>query len=439
LEITPQPTAPGQSDNYDSLYHKLTWHLRKRIAFPVTVEIAGKTREIQLRGDRLVFDPTLAEVPLVGAGKLMGLLWQPERFPGACKPNVVLVRKDWPELKRPLRDLLAKDFDLQSGDRVTLDLPEEIRKTDLDIMLKAGDDIPFACYFPVAVSLKEKNPQLPTLIQALTYAMAPSKADTAGPLRPRIVPVTPGQPRPYVRIGQSDVVAAPSSDAKDLPAVMIAELGSNPQRILPHPDLSRLRIRRGGADGKVIEVNLEKAIAVPADQMTIEQARQADVELNPFDIIEVPIHQDQLKTPWLGFSQQEEAFFAKALNCKVSITNAEGNTVMKAMEYHQPRYVETAAGIIALPPASGTATLDVPTASGFSIPFTAILTRGGSKWYLTASDIAFVRDGDAILNALGQTSPMPRARSIPTPPAKPQPAQPQPAQPEPAQPEPQSL
>ena len=55
--------------------------MRKHIAFPVQVEIAGKTREIQLRGDRLVFDPTLAEAPLLGAGKLMALLWQPERSP----------------------------------------------------------------------------------------------------------------------------------------------------------------------------------------------------------------------------------------------------------------------------------------------------------------------------------------------------------------------
>ncbi|MCX6878483.1 MAG: ankyrin repeat domain-containing protein [Verrucomicrobia bacterium] len=431
LEVTPQQKTTGRSDEYEQLYDKLSWHLRKRIAFPVTVEIAGQTRAIQVRGDRLVFDPTQAEAPLVGAGKLMELLWVTERFHGDCRPNVVVVRKDWPELKRPLSELLAKDFDLAAGDRVKLDLPQEIRKTDLDITLKAAGDLPFACYFQIDNS-KEHSPQLPTLIQALTHAMAPSS--TAEPTRSRTSPQPPGQP------GQPPkVVAAPPSDPKDLPVLMVAELGSNPQRILPHPDLSRLRIRRGGADGNVIEVNLEKAIAVPADQMSTEQARQADVQLQPGDIVEVPIRQDQLKTPWLGFTQPEEAFFAKALNCKVSVTDYEGNTVMKAMAYHQPRYVETAAGIIALPPTTGTATMAVSAASGFANPARGCVARGAEQWPLTEGKHAFVREADGILanySVPRQPRPIVRPPGTSRQPSA-QPAQPQPEpEPEPAPPEP---
>ena len=226
LEITPQQTASGGSetqgsDEFDSLYQKMTWHLRKRIAFPVTVEIAGKAREIQLRGDRLVFDPTRAEAPLVGAGKLMELLWQPEQLPGRSEANVVVLRKDWPEVKRPLNELLAKDFDLQSGDRVKLEVPEELPKSDRNITLKAAGDLPFACYFPIDLDSKENSPQVPTLLQALTYALAFSS--TAELPRVRVAPP------PGTYQGVVEKVATPPSDAKDLPAFMIAMLGSNPQ------------------------------------------------------------------------------------------------------------------------------------------------------------------------------------------------------------------
>ena len=420
LEITPQRTAPGVREDFTALCGKLAWHLRKRIAFPVTVEIAGNTREIQLRGDRMVFDPTRAEAPLVGAGKLMELLWQPAQRPEHSDAKVVVLRKDWPQLKRPLDDFLAKDFDLQSGDHVKLEVPNKPAKSDLNIVLKAAGDIPFACYFPIDSDGNENDPQLPTLIQALTYAMAPSRVITRASRISYAPPQPPGQP--------AQAVAAPPSDAKDLPASMVAQLGSNPQRILPHPDLSRLRIHRGGTDGQVIEVNLATAIAVPADQLSSDQARQADVQLQPGDLIEVPIRQDQTPTPWLGFTPQEERFFAKALNCKVSVTDAEGATQLKAIEYQQPRYVETAAGVIALPPTTGTATLAVSTASGFVNPSTDYLVRGDAQSQLNDWTIAFVRNGDAILSSNvihSAQGRLPRPRVVPPPP-QPQPVPPAP-------------
>ena len=391
LEIKAQQTTsgehetPGKYDHVDSLFNKLTWHLRKRISFPVTVEIAGKTRDILLRGDRLVFDPTLAEAPLLGAGRLMDVLWQPERCPEESNPrsnpNVVVVRKGWPEVKRPLSELIAKDFDLEAGDRVKLvDLPAEIPNNG-NITLKAEGDIPFAYYFNIDIDTNENNPQLPTLIQALTHALA-----------------------------YKGIEKAPPNDASELLAFLVPRLGSYPQRLLPHPDLSRLRIRRAGEGEKVIEVNLEKSTAVPPEQMTAEQARQTDVELKLGDIIEVPIHQDRLKTPWQGFTQQEEAFFAKALNCKVSFTDEQGYITMKAIEYHQSRYVETAAGVIALPPDAGTASLAI---SSWAINLfrasegrqhsmdlaRGTVDRSAKRWPLTPGNLVFAREGDGIILA----------------------------------------
>ena len=398
LELVSQEQPAKSDERYEALDGKLEWHLRKRISFPVTVEIAGKSREILLRGDRLVFDPTLPEAPLVGAGKLMDLLWQPESFNAKSEGTVVVTRKDWPEVKRALKDLLVKDFELLPGDHLKLELPagEGGTRKPSGITLTTDDDIPFACYFrtlqPELTANADNPPQL-TLVQALTHAVAPT--GIAKPLQP---------------------------DVKDLPAWLIPQLGANPQRILPHPDLSKLRIRR---DGKIIEVDLEKVIAVPPEQMSVAQARQADVELESGDIIEVPIHRDRLKTVWKGFTPQEEAFFAKALDCKITVIDTQGNIQMKTMEYHQPSYVESTAGVIALPPATGTATMLVSAVSGLSRPGDAAggtVARDNTQLSLLSDCLVFAREGDALVwknsNIFSQPR-QPRPRVVPPSPQAP--------------------
>jgi hypothetical protein len=58
------PSGSGGASSRNELPPEVLAELRKRIAFPITFEIDGKSREILVRGDRPFFDPTKDEVPL---------------------------------------------------------------------------------------------------------------------------------------------------------------------------------------------------------------------------------------------------------------------------------------------------------------------------------------------------------------------------------------
>src|SRR5690606_15365631 len=97
IELTLKEEAPRTNGQFrDGLPTDIVWHLRKRVSFPVTVEIGGSTREITLRGDRLIFDPTKDEAPWVGAGQLISLLWQPPHpHPSTDGIEIIISREGW--------------------------------------------------------------------------------------------------------------------------------------------------------------------------------------------------------------------------------------------------------------------------------------------------------------------------------------------------------
>ena len=100
--------------------------LRKRVAFPITFEIDGKSREIIVRGDRAFFDPTKNEVPLENLQYVVELLWQP----GASVtqgPTIHLTRKGWPDVRLSYGSKEAEKFQLEPGDRVRLEISDQVR------------------------------------------------------------------------------------------------------------------------------------------------------------------------------------------------------------------------------------------------------------------------------------------------------------------------
>jgi hypothetical protein len=177
--------------------------------------------------------------------------------------------------------------------------------------------------------------------------------------------------------------------------------------LLPHPDLANIRIRRlmeNGAE-KMIEVNLAKIIAESTDLSTAEDARKADVMLQPGDVVEISLLKNCLGEPWKGFNSQEEEFFAKALRGRVRITDGQDNITVRDLLYKVPRFFETDIGWVPLPPETG-----IPTIRG------SWLTRDGSMWVVRGKvesgilppSTFFLRDGDVIRTQEGQRQPRPR-------------------------------
>ena len=183
--------------------------------------------------------------------------------------------------------------------------------------------------------------------------------------------------------------------------------------LLPHPDLANIRIRRLLEDGaeKVIEVNLAKIIAASTDQTTPEDARKADVMLQPGDVVEVSLLKNRLAEPWKGFTAQEETFFAKALGGRVQMTDKEGNLTVRDLVFQAPRFQETEIGWIPVPPETG-----IPSIRGSWLAQVEQMDvkRGEIQSGNQRSSSLFLRDGDVIQT---QNGSRPRPRVNPPPPA----------------------
>lgn len=381
LELSPDwEKIGGIRTSFNIIYHDglppdVMWHVRKRIAFPVTVEIDGVSRELTLRGDRLIFDPGSDQVPLVGASRLASLLWQREFSAQGNTPNPELsvVRDGWPDVSVPWNSLSQADFPLKSGDRLVIKTPpppEDLMDRRKQHVVVRGNQLPFARIYKVFDTPSKAYPSiLPTLIQAL--------AD-AGSYNISILRSAPADP-------------------EELPASL---LGSRdlPILLLPHPDYSKLVIRRLEADGKEksIPVDLTAIIADSTADTTPEEARKADIELKAGDIVEIPQLPGRSGTPWKGFTEAESRFFAKALDCKVQVINPEGGIELREIRYQAPRFIEVAGQGIPLPPTSGTDSLNAGTALGQGSS-TIGVTRHGDEWQVTLpASRAYLRDGDVI-------------------------------------------
>lgn len=382
------PNRP-QIEYQEGLSPEIITSLRKRISFPITFEIEGKTRELTLRGDRIFFDPTKNEVPLGNLQSVVERFWQ---MPGgwASTTTIHVSRKGWPDVRLSYGSKEAIKFQLEAGDRVKLEISDEVRKIitlarKQTVTLKV-DRYPFSKFFgkhdddePVAASI-------PTLIQILTEAQCPPC------------------------INWSELVTI-----KSLGAAKFAELYEffDGFTLLPYPDLSSIRIRRLQEDGseKVIEVNLSKVIAAATDQTTTEEARKADVMLQIGDVVEVSLIKENLDKPWKGLSRQEEAFFAKALSGRVQVTDQEGNLSVRDLVFKAPDFIETKHGWIPMPPETG-----MPSSRGWWLEkgTTMDIKRGEIQAAKDQSSYdVFLRDGDEISKSRDSRVRLPRAAVIP--------------------------
>jgi ankyrin repeat protein len=379
------PSGSGGCSSSDGLPSEVLAALRKRIAFPITFEIDGKSREITVRGDRVFFDPTKNEVPLLNLQRVVEFLWQPGLYVKPM-PMIRITRKGWPDVRLSYGSKEAEKFQLEAGDRVSLEISDQVRadlaaKRREKVILKA-DGYPFAKSFGVNSDDKPVAASIPTLIQALV--------DTQ-------VPWSPG----WMYLANIKTL--------DL-AALSNELGPFFRfSLLPHPDLANIRIRRLQDDGaeNVIEVNLTEIIAASTDQTTPEEARKADVMLQPGDVVEVSLLKDRLGEPWKGFTAREETFFAKALGGRVQVTDKDGNITVRDLVFQAPRFQETEIGWIPVPLESG-----IPSIRGSWLTRDEWLNvkRGDSQSSSERPYEIFLRDGDKVQtqNVLRVVSPRSR-------------------------------
>lgn len=345
---------------------KQEWQLRRRVSFPITAEIAGRTREILVRGDRILFDPTKDEVPWRPAQKVVDFLWQGEA--AAMGSTLVVSRKGWPDIRLPYSSNEARKFELEAGDRLKLEIPDEVsnalsKQLASYATLKAIG-LPYVRRFGGSPA---DEACFPTLVQALVETQIPA---TASVMRPN-----------------DERLTTPSSlSIENAPYAQFT--------LLPRPDLSRIRITRmlEGGGSKLIEVDLAKAIAASGDQTTSAEARNADIQLLPGDLVEIPVLTNTAAKPWKGFSARENAFFAKVLSGRVRVTDKDDQISIREISYNPPDYLETQAGWLPLPPKTG-----VPSASAaWMAPTPRVTIRRGSISSNLSAKAVFIRDGDEL-------------------------------------------
>lgn len=404
IELDAGKLVSTADDHGHTLESLLAWHLRKRVSFPVTVEIGGKLREIRLRGDLLSYDPTKNEAPLLSAGHLTMLFlpsYADSGESGLKRDSILTVRrKDGGEVRMDLAATGAQGFKLQSGDHLILPDPESVMETTNEGWRPVRLIVPGFSYSrnyrPVRDEWVARKPTLtmPTLIQVLADASSmhwPTlPADRDKPLETRY-------PELSNKLGYGEVLV-----------------------ILPHPDFSRIRIKRIGGDKKEIiqEVDLSDAIRRCAEETSNEEARKADVALFPGDVVELPLKTLQPDQAWKGFTPEEERFFHKALGGAVMVRKGDGIIESVAINYHQPEWKPTPHGLIPLAPAKGVSTTRLFELTGMG-GSNSILIRDGAELIIALAN-PLLRDGDEIrvdpnMSQSQQFQKPPRPRIVPPP------------------------
>lgn len=300
---------------------EIEWALRRHTVVPVTLDLRGRQETLTLRGDCLTYDPTKPVAPWLSAGQLVRQLSHWDQ-----RATLVVHRKEWPEaVKLRVDTPEANNFTLRAGDKIEVEPyqigPETRRRS---VFLQTPDLWHYKTLFTIENGFSS-NP--PTLLQAILGCYADNT----------------------LLAGQS-----PDSDLPQiLQKVKVSLLVSD---LLPHPDLSRIRIHRLGEDGKetTIEVDLEKAIAACKPSTTPEEARKSDLELQLGDIIELPIRKDAAGKRWEGFTEAESRFFTKALSFRLELVI---NDVLSFRDivYAPARHLRTEGGTLMLAPATGSA------------------------------------------------------------------------------------
>jgi ankyrin repeat protein len=402
VEITEGPDPANhrsQWNNGDVFSPELRWSLRKRVSFPVTVEIDGKARQVTLRGDRLIFDPSRPEiVPMGGARQVMQYLWQPEidvtqAYSGPGQKiidslEIVIKRDGWPDVRLPYRDS-QKDFPLRSGDRIAIESPKlpderiaDIRKHR--IVVKAANGLFVREFGELGGNNGMHAATVPTLFQAVA------------------------------EVSQISGMKGAPEDPVAL-RTWLLERGNWQLAYVQRPDLSKIRIRRLQEDGaeKAIDFDLAKVIADTPEDASIGEVRKADVELRMGDIVEISSLPADDAKPWTGLSLREESFFSKALSCRIQVTDPTGNIRVQEVRFRAPKIVSIDAGSVPLPVPEAVSSLrGAASLSSNSSP--NVSRNGQSGINLNLSDV-FLREGDRIILA---SIPTPRPRMLPPVPSR---------------------
>jgi len=376
------------------------WALQRRISFPVTLEIDGARKELTLRGDRLIHDPTSDEVPWCTAGTLATLRWNRGwNFDNKrLDMFITITRKEWPEIRLPYPSDEASRFRLNPGDQMKLETSakarEEIdaqRKTQIGV---TAPGLPYGWTTPC------------------TRGLSPEGLDSY-PL-----PLIPGiQPTLFQLIAETQALPPDWSELAELSPEWIPaslRLFYQKQTILPHPDWSRIRIRRLKGDGSedIIEVNMTRWMEEADTNASPDEIKKHDLSLQAGDIIELQVHEDRPGQPWKGLPAKEEAFLAKALQGRIQIVDPDSQMRLEEIRYKAPVFVETPAGWIPVPTKSSvqSARASALVSSADSIE----VTRHGETFRRVSPYLLFLKDGDQI--KLQKQSPQqPRPRIVPSP------------------------
>lgn len=371
---------------------QVAWQFRKRISFPVTLEIGGKAREIQLRGDLLVFDPTRNEAPLLSAGHLAGLFLPVFDDSGRAlvKSDTLLTirREGSPDIRMDLSAPGALAFTLQAGDRLILPDPGSVLDPKewyrVPARLVVQDGGPVRSFGPVADMTFTDKPSLtmPTLIQVLTDSYA-----SRWPLAQ----------------GREASTRFPEFSKR-------IQAGEIPV-VLPHPDFSRIRIKR---KDEILEIDLSAAIQRCGDDTPLAEVRKADVPLQPGDVVELPQKPGTGDQAWTGFTKEEERFFRKSQDGVLMVRKPDGIIEPVEISYQAPTWQQTPQGLIPSAPASGVSSSRLKALTGMEARGLK-LKRDGHELTIDAND-AFVRDGDEIIAATPIRQPRPRI--VPTAPSR---------------------
>lgn len=378
----------------------VSWHLRRRIVVPITAEIGGTTRHFTLRGDCLLYDPTSDILPYGEAHVVAPLLFDPE-WDGetasvlanfgistellAIKPRIIVTREGWGEIPW---DWHARGFRFQPGDHLRLEVLGETDATKgrRDTYRAYGVELRVpgtTCHHRRSVGFygSEIVPvSIPTLVALIAdaYATAPSvEHDTDSHL-----------PTPWASYGGF-------------------------AKTIPHPDFSSIRIRRLGHDAEqIIPVDLAKAIAACTDATTAAEARASDIELQPGDIVELPLLKNDSE-PWKGFTAGQSRYFHKALSGNIQILPKNEEPKLLHLDWQPVVWRDTTAGTLPFRPQTGFVTTRPASQDGITRMINSnevVVERGQESPSTVSTDFVFLRDGDRLFTDRQSPSPSPRPR-----------------------------
>jgi hypothetical protein len=293
-------------------------------------------------------------------------------------------RKGRPDIRMDLSAPGALAFPLQAGDQLILPDPGSVLDPTewyrVPVRLVVPDGGLIRSFGPVADMTFTDKPSrtMPTLIQVLTDAYA-----SRWPLAQ----------------GQEASTRFPEFSKR-------IQAGEIPV-VLPHPDFSRIRIKR---KDEILEINLSAAIQRCGDDTPATEARQADVPLQPGDVVELPQKPGTRDQAWTGFTKEEERFFGKSLDGVLMVRKPDGIIDPVEISYQPPSWQQTPYGLIPLAPASGVSSSRLKLLTGMSARRLR-LKRDGHEVTIDTND-AFLRDGDEIMPAFG-LPPTPTSSSAP--------------------------